>query len=239
MKVLVNGGINLSELDGWWAEAYTPDVGWAIGDGKEHGDDPAWDATEANALYELLERQVVPEFYNRSEKGIPVNWLERIRKSMSQLTPRFSANRSVREYTEKYYLPLSANYQARAADKGKTGKQIVEWFNDLQQKWSTLQFGEVEVKTEGDKHIFDIQVYLNDLDPKAVVVELYAEGIDGGPPVRQKLEPVQMKTETHKPHVYQTTVSASRSATDYTARAIPNFPGLSVPLETALILWQH
>ena len=124
MKVLVNGGINLSELDGWWAEAYTPEVGWAIGDGKEHGDDPEWDAAEANALYELLERQVVPEFYNRNEKGIPVNWLERIRKSMSQLTPRFSANRSVREYTEKYYLPLATTYQARSAEKGKTGKQI-------------------------------------------------------------------------------------------------------------------
>ena len=239
MKVLVNGGINLSELDGWWAEAYTPEVGWAIGDGKEHGDDPEWDAAEANALYELLERQVVPEFYNRSEKGIPVDWLERIRKSMSQLTPRFSANRSVREYTEKYYLPLATAYQARSAEKGKTGKQIMEWLSALQQKWNTLQFGEVKVKTEGDKHIFDIQVYLNDLDPKAVVVELYAEGIDGGPPVRQKLEPVQMKTETHKPHAYQTTVSASRSATDYTPRVIPNFPGLSVPLETAMILWQH
>jgi starch phosphorylase len=239
MKVLVNGGINLSELDGWWAEAFTPEVGWAIGDGKEHGDDPAWDATEANALYELLERQVVPEFYNRSEKGIPVNWLERIRKSMSQLTPRFSANRSVREYTEKYYLPLSATYQARSAEKGNKGKQIVESLNTLQQKWSKLQFGEVKVKTEGDKHIFDIQVYLNDLDPKAVVVELYAEGIDGGPSVRQKLEPVQMKTETNKPHVYQTTVSASRSATDYTPRVIPNIPGLSVPLETSMILWQH
>ena len=239
MKVLVNGGINLSELDGWWAEAYTPEVGWAIGDGKEHGDDPEWDAAEANALYELLERQVVPEFYNRSEKGIPVKWLERIRKSMSRLTLRFSANRSVREYAEKYYLPLSANYKARAADKGKIGNQIVGWFNDLQQKWSALQFGDVKVKTEGDKHMFDIQVYLNDLDPKAIVVELYAEGIEGGPPVRQKLEPVQMKTETHKPHVYQTTVSASRSATDYTPRVIPNFPGLSVPLETAMILWQH
>ena len=63
MKVLVNGGINLSELDGWWAEAYTPEVGWALGDGREHGDDPAWDAAEAEALYELLEREVVPEFY--------------------------------------------------------------------------------------------------------------------------------------------------------------------------------
>jgi starch phosphorylase len=239
MKVLVNGGVNLSELDGWWAEAYTPDIGWAIGDGKEHGEDPEWDAAEANALYELLERQVVPEFYNRSEKGIPVNWLERIRKSMSQLTPRFSANRSVREYTEKYYLPLATAYQARSAEKGKTGKQITEWLSALQQKWSAIQFGELKVITEGDKHIFDIQIYLNDLDPKAVVVELYAEGIDGGPPVRQKLEPVQMETETHKPHVYQTTVSASRSAMDYTPRVMPNFPGLSVPLENNMILWQH
>ena len=68
MKVLVNGGINLSELDGWWAEAYTPEVGWALGDGKEHGDDPAWDAAEAEALYDLLEREVVPEFYTRDKQ---------------------------------------------------------------------------------------------------------------------------------------------------------------------------
>ena len=71
MKVLVNGGINLSELDGWWAEAYTPEVGWALGDGQEHGDDPAWDAAEAKALYDLLEREVIPEFYNRDDTGHP------------------------------------------------------------------------------------------------------------------------------------------------------------------------
>ena len=75
MKVLVNGGLNLSELDGWWAEAYSPEVGWAIGDGQEHGDDPSWDAAEAEALYGLLEREVVPEFYTRNEKGIPVGWV--------------------------------------------------------------------------------------------------------------------------------------------------------------------
>ncbi len=99
MKVLVNGGINLSELDGWWAEAYTAEVGWALGDGKEHGDDPAWDAAEANTLYDLLEEELVPEFYNRDERGIPKAWVARIRESMGILTPRFSANRAVREYT--------------------------------------------------------------------------------------------------------------------------------------------
>jgi starch phosphorylase len=116
MKVLVNGGINLSELDGWWSEAYTPEVGWAVGDGKEHGEDPAWDAAEAQALYDLLENQVIPEFYQRDSAGIPVAWIKRIRASMSTLTPLYSANRSVREYTEKYYLPAAAAYHGHTAD---------------------------------------------------------------------------------------------------------------------------
>ncbi|MDA8171407.1 MAG: alpha-glucan family phosphorylase [Nitrospiraceae bacterium] len=118
MKVLVNGGINLSELDGWWAEAYTPEVGWALGDGQEHGDDPAWDAVEAAALYDLLEHQVIPEFYTRDKEGIPTSWVARMRGSMACLTARFSANRSVREYTEQHYLPAAIAYRKRAEKKG-------------------------------------------------------------------------------------------------------------------------
>ena len=87
MKVLVNGGLNLSELDGWWAEAYLPEVGWALGDGNEHGDDPAWDAVEANALYEILEQQVTRSFYTRDHSGIPTQWVSKMRESMVRLTP--------------------------------------------------------------------------------------------------------------------------------------------------------
>ena len=118
MKVLVNGGINVSELDGWWAEAYTPEVGWALGDGQEHDSDPAWDAIEAEALYDLLEREVIPEFYTRDQQGIPGAWVNRMRESMARLTPRFSTNRAVCEYTERHYLPAAAAYRARAADGG-------------------------------------------------------------------------------------------------------------------------
>ena len=125
MKVLVNGGINLSELDGWWAEAYTPEVGWAVGDEQQHGDDPDWHAAEAETLYNLLEQQVISEFYTRNQTGVPERWVERMRKSMATLTLRFSANRTVREYTEKYYLPLAANYIKRAAEKGVAGKKSV------------------------------------------------------------------------------------------------------------------
>jgi starch phosphorylase len=133
MKVLVNGGLNLSELDGWWAEAYAPDVGWALGDGQEHGDDPAWDAAEAMALYDLLEREVIPEFYTRDAQGIPTAWVARMRESMGRLTPLFSTNRTVREYTEQHYLPAAVAYRTRAAEHGAMGRQIVQWQHALAQ----------------------------------------------------------------------------------------------------------
>jgi len=166
--LLVNGGINLSELDGWWSEAYTPEVGWALGDGQEHGDDPAWDAVEAVALYERLEREVIPEFYTREKSGIPTAWVKRMRESMARLTPRFCANRTVCEYTEQHYLPAATAYHLRIANKGAIGTQIVNWRHSLEQKWATMHFGEVKVETRGDQHVFDVQVFLNDLDPKAV-----------------------------------------------------------------------
>ncbi len=166
MKVLVNGGINLSELDGWWAEAYTPEVGWALGDGKEHGDDPGWDAVEAEALYDLLERKVIPEFYDRDTNGIPVTWVARIRESMSRLTPRFSANRTVREYTEQHYCPAAIAYRKRAENKGAEGSRVVDWRHAVEQKWPTLRFGDVKIETHGKQHVFEVQVYLHDLDPK-------------------------------------------------------------------------
>jgi glycogen phosphorylase len=154
MKVLVNGGINLSELDGWWAEAYTPEVGWALGDGREHGDDPAWDAVEADALYDLLEREVIPEFYARDASGIPRAWVKRMRESMARLTPHFSANRTVREYTEQHYLPAATAYRLRVANTGAIGRQIVDWQHSLEQQWATLHFGAVQVETQGEQHVF-------------------------------------------------------------------------------------
>ena len=178
MKVLVNGGINLSELDGWWAEAYRPEVGWALGDGKEHGDDPAWDAAEAEALYRLLEDEVVPEFYTRDSNGIPAAWVARIRESMALLTPHFSSNRAVREYTERYYIPLAAAYVERAADKGAAGAGMVNWRRDIERKWANVRFGEVKVEKGEEGHLFEVQVYLNGIDPDAVRVALYAEGSD-------------------------------------------------------------
>ncbi len=239
MKVLVNGGLNLSELDGWWAEAYTPEVGWALGDGREHGDDPAWDAVDANALYDLLEREVIPEFYARDNQGIPGAWVARMRESMARLTPRFSTNRAVREYTEHHYLPAAAAYLARAVDKGASGAQLVDWRHALNEKWTALRFGEVKLETDGEQHVFEVQAYLDDLDPEAVRVELYADGINGAAPERVEMKRVRQLVGALNGYAYRAGVPAARPATDYTARLIPQRDGVAIPLEDARILWQR
>jgi glycogen phosphorylase len=239
MKVLVNGGINLSELDGWWAEAYAPEVGWALGDGQEHSDDPAWDAAEAEALYERLEREVIPEFYTRNEKGIPTAWVARMRESMARLTPRFSANRAVCEYTEQHYIPATTAYHSRVANKGAIGRQIVDWRHIVEKKWAALHFGAVKVETRAGQHAFEVQVYLNDLDPKAVRVELYADGINGGSPSRQEMKLIRTLKGSPGGYVYNVSVSAARASADYTARVIPRCDGVSIPLEETQIRWQR
>ncbi|HEY5234672.1 MAG TPA: alpha-glucan family phosphorylase, partial [Rhabdochlamydiaceae bacterium] len=174
MKVLVNGGLNLSELDGWWAEAYAPEVGWALGDCKEHGKDLNWDRAEANTLYDLLEKEVIPEFYTRDARKVPAVWTKKIQESMARLTPYFSSNRAVREYTEKYYLPGAESYRKRTENNGAMAKKIADWELSLQQNWNKLGFGELKIQTDKDKHVFEVQVYLNNLDRQAIKVELYS-----------------------------------------------------------------
>ncbi|MFH2122497.1 MAG: hypothetical protein ABIJ50_03295 [Pseudomonadota bacterium] len=108
-------------MDGWWAETYTPEVGWALGDGQEHDEDLAWDAVEAEALYSLLEQEVILEFYARDERGIPTDRVARMRGSIAQFTPQFSADRAVREYTEhitsRLYIASALPIRVQTASK--------------------------------------------------------------------------------------------------------------------------
>jgi starch phosphorylase len=239
MKVLVNGGINLSELDGWWAEAYNPQVGWALGDGREHGDDPAWDAADAEALYERLEQEVIPEFYARNEKGMPTAWVARIRESMARLTPRFAASRAVCEYTEQHYLPATTACRERAANKGAMGRQVVDWQQSVERKWGSLRFGNLRIETNADHHMFEIEILLDEMDPNAVRVELYADGINGGDAVREEMKRAQPPPDASRRCVYHATVPAARPTNDYTVRALPQRTGVAVPLESDRILWQR
>jgi starch phosphorylase len=239
MKVLVNGGMNLSELDGWWAEAYSPDAGWAIGDGADHGGDPAWDDTEAEMLYSLLEREVIPEFYGRDKDGVPSAWLRRMRESMARLTPSFSANRTVREYAEDHYLPAAAAYRERSSPGSNFAAELLDWQRAVAAHWPNIRFGSVKVKTSGSEHTFEVQVYLDELDKDAVQVELYAEPRNGSGATRSVMARGQQLVGAANGYVYSVRVPASCPVGDYTPRVVPFRAGARVPLEASQILWQR
>ncbi|MCF6291603.1 MAG: alpha-glucan family phosphorylase [Desulfobacterales bacterium] len=238
MKVLVNGGLNVSELDGWWAEAWNPEVGWSLGDGGLHDNDPAWDAKEAHDLYALLENEIIPAFYQRNARGIPKRWVQLMRHSMAGLTPRFSANRMVREYTEKYYLEMAAAVNLRTTD-ATIAREINLWKTSLEQHWSRIHFGRLESRTVDKDTTFTIQVYLDDLDPEAVQVELYADsqGEDGAE--IYPMTKVKPLTGAVHGYMYTHTVRGQRPATDYTVRVVPFHPDAKVPLEANQILWER
>ncbi len=239
MKVLVNGGLNLSELDGWWAEAYPPEVGWAIGDRREHNNDPAWDAAEADTLYGLLEREIIPEFYARDARGISCGWVARMRESMARLTPRFSTNRAVRQYTEQHYLLAASAFKARAANQGAAGADLVRWKAQLAEHWSSLRFGSAKVEQKKDQFLFQVQVFLDDLDPEAVRVELYAEAPNAGVPVTLPLSRGEHLVGSANAFMYTALIPATRPVADYTPRLVPQHSGAFVPLEAPYILWHE
>ena len=235
MKVLVNGGINLSELDGWWAEAYSPEVGWAIGDGKEHDSDPAWDQEEAEQVYSVLEKEIIPMFYKRDPSGVPVEWIERVRASMARLTPQFSANRVVREYVENHYISRAKAYNDRTKDLAAV-EGLVRWHKTVEDHWQRLRFGSMEVAESEGQHVFTAQIYLDGVGAEGVRVQLYAAK-DGG-----EEEIVEMKrgnplVGASNAYCYSASVPASRPASDFTPRIIPYHPLAAVPLECARIFW--
>jgi starch phosphorylase len=238
MKVLVNGGLNLSELDGWWAEAYAPEVGWAIGDRREHNNDvAAWDASEAETLYGLLEREIVPEFYTRDDRGIPRGWVARMRESMARLTPLFSTNRVVRQYTEEHYLSAAAACKERAANQGALGADLLYWQTQLAKHWSMVRFGTAAVEQKDGQYVFQAQVFLNELDPDAVSAELYAEERNGNAASRHRMNRGASLVGAENGFMYTASIPATRPAADYTPRLVPEHSGAFVPLETSFILW--
>jgi starch phosphorylase len=231
MKVLVNGGLNVSTLDGWWAEAHAPDVGWAIGDGTG----AASDERDAEALYAVLERQVVPEFYARTA-GVPRKWLDRMRASMSRLAPQFSCNRMVREYVERAYRPALVAVDARVAEGARVARELAAWEADLSVRWERVRFGGLDAHVEGDDRCFSIEVELGGLDPEAVDVALVADP-SGEHPAELRSMLRASDTAAGRAQVYSARFATARPLSDYTPRAIPQRTGVRVPFELSAITW--
>jgi glycogen phosphorylase len=238
MKVLVNGGLNLSEMDGWWAEAYRPEVGWSLGDVHEHGDDPHWDAHEARELYRLLEIEVVPAFYERNVMGIPSAWVARMRASMAELTPAFSSNRMLREYVGNLYLPAATSYVRRTERGAQMAKQIDQWQKSIGTLWLQLTMRHLSIENpERNTFIFQVEVTLGALNPEAVEVQLYAEPRGSELPEIHKMAPSGVREPASNTYGYRAQLETLRPPTDFTPRVIPVLKGAKVPLEAPQILW--
>ncbi|HEU4683440.1 MAG TPA: alpha-glucan family phosphorylase [Nitrospira sp.] len=237
MKVLVNGGLNFSELDGWWAEAYETGLGWALGE-RGRDDQPGGDAQDAAALYEILEQRIVPEFYERDPSGLPHAWLDRIRGSMSRLAPRFSSNRMVRDYVEGLYLPAVERLGRRLEGEAKLAAELEEWSTTIRERWNGMRFGDMRI-THRDPWRFVVQVYLGDIDPHQVRVELYADPLDGaGEPTRIAMQRQAVIPGAGNGYLYVGEATSARPAHHFTPRIVPFHPDAIVPLENSLILWR-
>lgn len=236
MKVLVNGGLNLSQYDGWWAEAWKPEVGWAIRPGATfaqlHGSNEH-DLADAGELYELLENAIIPGFYHVDEQGMPRQWLSMVRASMSQLTATYSANRMVREYVERFYCPMTEQGHHRSPEGAE---HLRAESRDLERHWPKLRFSGFRATQTGDNQTFLVEAYLDGIDEQRVAVELVAEASEHGPRSVTAMSMSHALTEAAHTYVYECTVPA-RPEGHYTPRIRVRDERLNLPLENPGILW--
>ena len=199
---------------------------------------PARDHADAEALYAVLEQQIIPEFYARDESGAPKAWLSRICESMATLTPAFSANRVVRQYTEEHYIPAASAYLARSADDGRAGVDLLAWRQRIGERWVNVRFGALKTQSRDGELSFEVEVYLAGLDPSDVRVELYADSPGGGAPFRQEMARTGQGPANSPGFVYTALISTDRPAGDFTPRVIPHH-NAATRLEIDRIVWQR
>src|SRR5262249_47386780 len=190
MKVNCNGGLNLSILDGWWCEGYLPPAadegpanGWAIGAGEEYTDLVYQDDVESRAIYDLLEQEIVPQFYTRSSDGLPRGWLRMMKRSMSTICPVFNTNRMVQEYVEKCYWPSDQRFETLTVDGLRPARELSTWRRRLNQSWGQIRVEHVDANGADPMHVggaLDVtaRVNLGSLGPDDVEVQLFHGVVD-------------------------------------------------------------
>jgi len=248
MKVVCNGGLNLSILDGWWCEGYEIDqnTGWAIGKGEDYDDLALQDEIEANALYNLLENDVIPVFYNRGEDGLPRRWIHRMKASISKLAPVFNTHRMVREYLDRFYLPAAKNCSALAENDFSQARELAAWRDKVIAGWESLKIEKVTADTScdytvGSQMTVKAEVRLGSLKPDDVSVEVYYGTLNQRREIiRAKTVILQhIKTSGDSKHIYEGSVSCTTSGQHgFTVRILPKHAGMVCPYELGLILWQ-
>jgi starch phosphorylase len=246
MKVCCNGGLNLSILDGWWVEGYAQDNGWAIGAGEEYTDLTYQDDVESRAIYDLLEQEIVPQFWTRSSDGLPRGWLRMMKRSISSNCPFFNTNRMVQEYVEKCYWPSAQRFGMLSADGLKKAAQLAQWRRRLGQFWSAVRVEGVEAHgadpmTVGGHLEVKAKVQLGGLSPDDVEVQLFHGVVDSfGDIPNPRTVPMSHngRPEAGGAWAFAGTIPCRSSGQHgYAVRVLPKHADLGNPFEPGLLTW--
>jgi starch phosphorylase len=245
MKATANGVINMSTLDGWWDEAYEPETGWAIGRGELYEDLNYQNEIESRAIYGILEKEIVPLFYDRGSNGLPHKWITRMKTAMQAICPVFNTNRMLLEYTERLYLPAAGRYQHLTEDEMARAQALAQWRAHLYEHWSEVRVDSVEAEIPaqfkvGDELRVRARVHLGALEPHDVTVQLYYGPIDTKGDISQGevIDMDWLESTEGGGHVFVGSIPARTSGRyGYALRILPHHEDLSNPYEPGLILW--
>jgi glycogen phosphorylase len=253
MKVVPNGGLNLSVLDGWWAEAYRPGVGWAIGTGEDVGQPAAQDQFDSDSLYSLLENELVPLFYSRDADGLPHGWIAMMKESMKVLAPTFSGDRMVKQYSEGFYVPAIDHYRRLAADGFAEARELAAWKTRVRDAWPGVKITAVDESgaaldgragrevAVGEQVPVAARVDLAGLDPSEVVVEAFHSTLrpDGSLRTGRGVQ-LELSGCDEGAYLFKGAVPARNSGLHgYAVRVLPRHEDVLVPNELPLVTWEE
>lgn len=245
MKACVNGGLNLSILDGWWVEGYAQDNGWAIGAGEEYTDLTYQDDIESRATYDLLEQEIVPQFYTRSGDGLPRGWLRMMKRSMTVCCPVFNTNRMVQEYMEKCYAPSAERYLSLTGEGLQRATGLAKWRKNVAKDWTQIRVEGVEARGADPMHVgaqLEVQarVNLGSLSPDDVQVQLFHGAVDNLGEIPSPGTVMMSHNGAHQGNtwLFKGTIACRSSGQHgYAVRVLPRHPDLSNPFEPGLVVW--
>ncbi|TCW61483.1 alpha-glucan family phosphorylase [Treponema sp. J25] len=244
MKAAMNGVLNCSILDGWWDEAYAPDIGWAIGRGEQYTDMELQDNVESRALYDLLEREIIPLFYQRGRDGLPREWIRRMKNCMRTIGQSMSSHRMLMEYSQNYYFPALKNYRRIRAGNYEESKSLAAYLQKLKLNWPQIAVLSMSstarpVMQRGDSLTVSACIRLGNLQPEEVRVELYHGTVSNQGVIeeaqRDEMKPVQKEGDCYR---FQVRVQCTQTGRQgHTVRILPKHPALVHPYLPGFIKW--
>ncbi len=244
MKASMNGVLNISVLDGWWEEAYRPEVGWAIGRGEEYIDHEMQDEVESKAIYDLLEREIIPLFYTRGRDGLPREWIRRMKAAMHWVGSRFNSHRMLMEYAERFYMPALSNYDQFSLDGYARAREVAAYLRRLQTAWNRVRVTQITLPDGafmkvGDRITPNARIDLGGLDPQDVRVELYYGSLTTKGEILEPRQQEMLPAGRQDGMVeYATEIQCSVTGRQgFTVRVVPQHPHLVQSFIPGLIKW--